>query len=416
MVFTFTLDNPSGKTIASHYATSGESAIQDVDYSGVSGKLTFSPGSVEEYLQIDVMGEMLDEFDETFDLNLTDVQNAIITDGAGIGTILNDDDPPIMNINPTVELLEGSSEAVSAVFTFTLSTASGKTITMPVHTDDGTAIGGNLIEPEIDYLVTDEQVVFSPEEILKTIEIPLNPDSACEPNEYFYLDFGELQNINQTTSPEEVTIRNDDTCQLYLSIIQRNIIFTDYFEDNGNWEKVPEQNSDWFYSQGKYHGKHTTEDRNAKSIAPVEALRLNGSYSIKVEVQSQLGSNSGGRGGLLFDYQNNNATYRFVISPRATSGDNWFIQVRNPEENRWDTLGSGRETTHMNTGNGVNLLQIERFGSQIRAYLNNYLLWSGSDNTFVNGQVGLNIGTPDDMTNGEYVEFAFDNFIAGSLP
>jgi len=44
---------------------------------------------------------------------------------------------------------------------------------------------------------------------------------------------------------------------------------------------------------------------------------------------------------LLFDYLHNNATYRFVIIPRATSVITGFVQVRNTGLSQWDTLGSG---------------------------------------------------------------------------
>jgi hypothetical protein len=48
--------------------------------------------------------------------------------------------------------------------------------------------------------------------------------------------------------------------------------------------------------------------------------------------------------------------------------------------------------------------------------VNNNLLWTGNDSTFIMGQVGLNIGTPVDLAPDKYIEFAFDNFLIGSLP
>jgi len=79
-------------------------------------------------------------------------------------------------------------------------------------------------------------------------------------------------------------------------------------------------------------------------------------------------------------------------------------------------FGQRIDNVHINTGNSVNVLRVERTGSQIRAYVNDYLLWAGNDSTFIMGRVGLNIGTPVDLALDKYIEFSFDNFIIGSLP
>jgi hypothetical protein len=75
----------------------------------------------------------------------------------------------------------------------------------------------------------------------------------------------------------------------------------------------------------------------------------------------------------------------------------------------------GKDNNHIHAGNAVNVLRIERIGSQIRAYVNENLLWSGNDDTYINGRVGLNIGTPVNLTSNGFVEFSFDDFIVRSL-
>jgi len=76
------------------------------------------------------MGDILDEVDETFYMILSNPVGAIISDGTGVGTILDNDGPPNMTIVPSIDLFEGNSGAVNATFTLTLSRASGKTVSV----------------------------------------------------------------------------------------------------------------------------------------------------------------------------------------------------------------------------------------------------------------------------------------------
>jgi hypothetical protein len=416
MTFTTTLSISASAPVTVTYTTSEWSAVAGLDYETAIGQVVFLPGDLEKTIAVQVKGDLLDEEDETFDVILSNPEGAIILDGAGEGTILDNDNPPDMTIVPSIDLFEGNSGTANAVFTLSLSSVSGKTITVTFQTEDGSALGGNPIIQGIDYLRMNGQVVFSPGEIMKTIQVPLNSDHECEADEVFYLGLSGAENANLLRNRSQATIKNDDICFVFLPIISKyKMIFTDDFNSDGPWEEVYESQSDWFILNGEYHGTHVVNDRNAKTIAPVTSADLNGSYSVEVKIRSEIGSDEGGRGGLLFDYINNNATYRFVIIPGSTSEDNWLVQVRNTALSQWTSLGNGRDNIHINSGNDVNVLRVERNGSLIRAYVNNYLLWSGNDSTFINGRVGLNIGTPVDLLNGEYVEFCFDDFIVASL-
>ena len=54
---------------------------------------------------IPVMGENLDENDETFSVDLSDPSNATLADKRGIGTI-TDDDAAALSIKPRYEVLQ----------------------------------------------------------------------------------------------------------------------------------------------------------------------------------------------------------------------------------------------------------------------------------------------------------------------
>jgi CSLREA domain-containing protein len=72
-------------------ATGGGSCGGATDYISQSGTLSFTPSETVKTVTISVCGETTPERDETFFVNLSSAVNASITNGQGVGTILNDD-------------------------------------------------------------------------------------------------------------------------------------------------------------------------------------------------------------------------------------------------------------------------------------------------------------------------------------
>src|SRR5512133_1458269 len=123
--FTVTLSEVSTDAVAVDYATADGSAVAPGDYTGASGTVTFLPGETTQTVTVGVNGDLLDENDETFDVDLTNAVNATIDDGLGVGTITDDAPLPAVSIgNSTVT--EGNSGTVTATFTATLHAPSGR--------------------------------------------------------------------------------------------------------------------------------------------------------------------------------------------------------------------------------------------------------------------------------------------------
>ncbi|HMR63279.1 MAG TPA: choice-of-anchor D domain-containing protein [Anaerolineae bacterium] len=94
-VFTLTLSTISGKTVAVDYATADGTATAGSDYTAVSTtSLTFGPGLLSRTVTVQVLGDLVDEPDETFLIKLFNVLNATLAISQGQGTILDDDLPP----------------------------------------------------------------------------------------------------------------------------------------------------------------------------------------------------------------------------------------------------------------------------------------------------------------------------------
>jgi hypothetical protein len=418
-IFSVNLLPQAGRPVTVTYATSDGSATAGVDYISASGMLTFPSGSTMEYITVTVKGDVLDEFDETFNVTLSNAPNATIINAIGKDTIQNDDSPPDLSVPLLIKVTEGDGSPVEAVFTVTLSVASGKPITVTYATQDGSAKAGE------NYTETHGELVFNPGELQKLITVEVTGDTICNVSRNFYVNLSHPINVNLPVSQMQALILNDDTCNVYLPSTIRTLTFIDHFDYTDTslvtnyWEVVPEPSATWFVSNGEYHGKHTVANRNSKTVVKVYPPSMPASYSVEAKVKLASGSDTEGRGGLLFDFKANNQTYWFLIIPGATSVENnWKVLKYNPNiiPAGWDTIASGRETLHINPGNAVNLLRVERVGTQIRVYANGFLLWSGNDGTYTNGRAGLSIGTPADLASGEFVEVIFDDFIIGSLP
>src|SRR5206468_2091058 len=130
------------KTVTVSYTTANGSALAGADYVAQSGTLSLSSSTPTRQVLVSVLGDTLDEPDETFSVLLSNPTNASITDAQGVGTITDDDPPPSLSIDD-VSTVEGDSGTQGASFTVLLSAASGRPVTVNYATADGTATAGS---------------------------------------------------------------------------------------------------------------------------------------------------------------------------------------------------------------------------------------------------------------------------------
>jgi uncharacterized repeat protein (TIGR01451 family) len=204
--FTIALSVPSTKQITVNFATAPVSggATAGVDYVAQSGVLTFPAGSATpQTVTVDVLGDLIDENNEAFSLQLSGAVNATITRALGRATILDDDDPPSVTI-ADVTLTEGQSGTKSFVFTFTLSGVSALTTRVRYETANGTATAGS------DYTARSGEIVFSPGVTSMTVAIAVAGDTAVEPDEGFFVNLNTPTNLTIGDAQAVGTILNDD--------------------------------------------------------------------------------------------------------------------------------------------------------------------------------------------------------------
>jgi hypothetical protein len=96
LTFTVSLSAASNLTVTANFATTDSTANAGSDYQAATGSLTFNPGETSKTVAVSIIVDVTNEFDETFLLNISNPVNATVSDGQGIGTIVNDDAPVLL--------------------------------------------------------------------------------------------------------------------------------------------------------------------------------------------------------------------------------------------------------------------------------------------------------------------------------
>ncbi len=141
-------------TLSGSVTISNGTATAGTDYLPTNGIAIFAPGTTNQTLAVTILGDVLNEADDTFFVNLSNPTNGIIGDSQGVGTISNDDPLPILSIGD-VTVTEGDSGASQAVFAINLSVVSGRALSVNFATANGTAVAGS------DYVATNGTLTFS---------------------------------------------------------------------------------------------------------------------------------------------------------------------------------------------------------------------------------------------------------------
>lgn len=228
--FTVNLSEASTQSISVNYATANDTAIAGSDYIAKSGTLNFSPGQTSKTFTVPILGDTLDEANETFKVNLSQANNATIADGQGVGTIIdNDDSTPVLSqlsIND-VSVTEGDSGSKNATFTVSLSAASTESITVDYGTGNGTATAGS------DYTAESGTLTFAAGETSKTISVAVTGDTTVESDETFNVNLSNASNATIGDGQGVGTILNNDLSQPppqqgdfnYGEALQKSLLF-----------------------------------------------------------------------------------------------------------------------------------------------------------------------------------------------
>ncbi|POY35326.1 hypothetical protein C3K47_16205 [Solitalea longa] len=216
--FKISLSTPSTQEVTVYYSTSNGTASSRNDYTAASGYLTFQPGETTKFLFLSIAGDLHDEYDETFYLNLSNATNATICDNKGTATILDNDAPPTMTIS-NMAVREQDSGTVKVKFLIQLSNWSYKDITFDYATINGTATAGS------DYQASSGTFTIPAAHIRSEIVVTSYGDTTKESNETFTVNYSNPVNVQLTNTSSSATISNDDLQYPVISIkpYQQNV-------------------------------------------------------------------------------------------------------------------------------------------------------------------------------------------------
>ena len=181
--FSVSLSGAAAQTVTCSFTTADGTATAGSDYVANSGALSFAPGEVEKSVVVLVNGDTVDEAQETFFLDISNVQNATVNTSRGTGFIV-DDDGPTISIND-VSVTEGNAGTKTATFTLTLSAASVEAIAVRATTTAGTATASS------DYNSINTVAIFQPGTVTRTVDVVVIGDTNMEADETFSVNLSE---------------------------------------------------------------------------------------------------------------------------------------------------------------------------------------------------------------------------------
>src|SRR4029079_1643372 len=100
-VFTLKLSLASAQTVIVDYTTANGTASAGQDYTTVSGTVTFAPGERTKSVFVKVVGDLLSEGNETFQLKLSNPVNATLARSSAQATIIDNDQSVIRILDLT---------------------------------------------------------------------------------------------------------------------------------------------------------------------------------------------------------------------------------------------------------------------------------------------------------------------------
>jgi Calx-beta domain-containing protein len=213
LTFSVTLSHPSAGTVTVDWTTAADTATDGVDYLGDNGTVTFDPLDTSETVEITVNGDGIYEVGETFSVELSNASGAPIgdVDSQGIGTILNDDDAPILSVS-NASIAEGSTGTRMLTFTVSLVGDTEVAASAVYTVAAGTAAAGT------DFVAGTDTVSIPDGEISALVTVAVKGDVKWEPNETLSLLLSDPTDATIGDGTGIGTIRNDDKAPTVVTL------------------------------------------------------------------------------------------------------------------------------------------------------------------------------------------------------
>jgi hypothetical protein len=182
------------------YATADETATAGSDYTATSGTASLPSGGCKcTTVNVPILGDTTVEANETFEVNLSNPVGKGITDGQGIGTITNDDQPHATIDDPSV-----AENGGTLTFTVSLDGVSPTDAVMTYSSAAGTATAGS------DFTSVSGTLTITAGQTQGTIDVPVLDDSTYEGDEDLTMDLIAVSGVVVDDAQGDGTITEDD--------------------------------------------------------------------------------------------------------------------------------------------------------------------------------------------------------------
>ena len=207
--FTVELSHTSTQEVTVAYAAvvdplgGDAAAIPGQDFEAVAGTLTIPALATSATVEVPLPDDALNEHVETFWLRLAGPTGAGILDGTGVGTIVDDDPLPVLDIFDA-----SATEGDTIRFAVTLDTVSGRTVTVPWTTAPSHT--GDPASPTDDYAAASGTLTFPSGTTTVPIDIDTVDDEVSEADETFQIQLGQPTNATVDDGVAVGAIIDDD--------------------------------------------------------------------------------------------------------------------------------------------------------------------------------------------------------------
>jgi hypothetical protein len=201
ITFKLSLSQVSGRQVRVRWATADGTAAAGVDYVAASGTATIAPGASSVDVDVAVIGDLIDEENETVKLVLSNPEGipaSKLVDAEAIGTIVDRNASPSLSISDAF-----AREGEGASLVVTLSGTTTRTVTVRFSTREGFARSN-------DFLARVGTLTFEPGEKTKPIDVTIVEDSEFEPSEDFTVLLEDPVNALITKASGRITIEASD--------------------------------------------------------------------------------------------------------------------------------------------------------------------------------------------------------------
>ena len=198
------------------YATIDGTATAGQDYTAAAGALTFNSGETSKSFQIPITEDAVTEPDETFRVTLNASSLELLGAPTTLVVTIQDRSTVPFIIRNSASVIEGNTGSTEALFTFTLSAATGRSVSANYATAANiNATGGTSCSNQgTDYETTSGTISFPPGSTTFTVAVKICGDTSGEGDERFSINLSGASNATIAGSPAIGTITDDDVLDL----------------------------------------------------------------------------------------------------------------------------------------------------------------------------------------------------------